>query len=64
MTVSRRTVFFFILGVVCLLMIPPTPSEFRVLNVAMAGLAFFWTIMLAAEDAALSRERRRRNPRE
>jgi hypothetical protein len=64
MTVSRRTVFFFILSVVCLLMIPPTPSEFRVLNVAMAGLAFFWTIMLAAEDAALSRERRRRNRRE
>jgi hypothetical protein len=34
------------------LMIPPTPPEFRWLNLAMAGLALFWAALLAIEDLA------------
>ena len=31
-------------------MIPPTPPEFRWLNLAMAGLALFWATLLGIED--------------
>jgi hypothetical protein len=32
------------------LMIPPTPPEFRWLNLAMAALASFWATLLGIED--------------
>jgi hypothetical protein len=60
MTLGRRTLFFLILGVICLVMIPPTPSEFRALNVGMAFLAFFWAVALALEDLANARTAGRR----
>jgi ABC-type transport system involved in cytochrome c biogenesis permease component len=50
MRISRRALFFLGVAVVFLLMIPPTPREFRWLNLAMAGLALFWAILLAIED--------------
>ena len=64
MTVGRRPIFFLIVSAICLVMIPPTPSEFRVLNVAMAALAFFWSLALALEELSNARrESRRRGPR-
>jgi hypothetical protein len=63
MTVGRRPIFFLIVAAICLVMIPPTPSEFRVLNVAMASLAFFWSVALALEELSNARrEIRRRGP--
>ncbi|MGH2594875.1 MAG: hypothetical protein ACRDH7_02795 [Actinomycetota bacterium] len=50
MRFSRRALFFLAVAVVFLLMIPPTPLEFRWLNLAMAGLALFWAALLGIED--------------
>jgi ABC-type transport system involved in cytochrome c biogenesis permease component len=52
MRFSRRALFFLAVAVVFLLMIPPTPLEFRWLNLAMAGLALFWATLLGIEDLA------------
>jgi hypothetical protein len=56
MRISRRALFFLALALVFLLMIPPTPPEFRWLNLTMAGLALFWATLLGIED--LSNRRR------
>jgi ABC-type transport system involved in cytochrome c biogenesis permease component len=56
MRISRRALFFLAVALVFVLMIPPTPREFRWLNLAMAGLALFWAALLAIED--LSNRRR------
>jgi ABC-type transport system involved in cytochrome c biogenesis permease component len=52
MRISRRALFFLGVALVFVLMIPPTPPEFRWLNLAMAGLALFWATLLAIEDLA------------
>jgi hypothetical protein len=57
MRISRRALFFLGVALVFVLMIPPTPAEFRWLNMVMAGLALFWATLLAIEDLA----NRRRN---
>ena len=57
MRISRRALFFLGVALVFVLMIPPTPPEFRWLNLAMAGLALFWATLLGIEDLA----NRRRN---
>ena len=59
MRFSRRALFFLAVAVVFLLMIPPTPLEFRWLNLAMAGLALFWAALLGIEDLANRRRTRR-----
>lgn len=58
MTLGRRPLFFLLVALVCLALVPATPGEFRWVNLAMAGLATFWCLMLAGEDLA----RRRRRP--
>ena len=55
MKVSRRALFFLAVSAVFLLMIPPTPPEFRWLNLSMAGLALLWASLLAIEDLASRR---------
>ena len=50
MRISRRALFFLGVALVFVLMIPPTPPEFRWLNLAMAGLALFWATLLGIED--------------
>jgi ABC-type transport system involved in cytochrome c biogenesis permease component len=59
MRISRRALFFLGVALVFVLMIPPTPPEFRWLNLAMAGLALFWATLLGIED--LSNRRRNLN---
>jgi len=49
MRISRRALFFFAVTAVFLVMIPPTPPEYRWLNLAMAGLAAFWAVLLWIE---------------
>ena len=56
MRISRRALFFLGVALVFVLMIPPTPTEFRWLNLVMAGLALFWATLLGIED--LSNRRR------
>jgi hypothetical protein len=63
MRIGRRALFFLATGLVCLLVIPPTPNEFRWVNLAMAGLAFFWCILLTIQDVASHRGGSREPPR-
>ena len=56
---SRRPLFFLVVAVVCLALLAPTPAEFRWVNLAMAGLAAFWCLMLTAEDVSARRAARR-----
>ncbi len=55
MRFSRRALFFLAVAVIFLLMIPPTPLEFRWLNLVMAGLALFWAALLGIEDLTTRR---------
>jgi arginine exporter protein ArgO len=50
MMLSRRVWFFLGVAAACLAMLPPTPSEFRVVNIIMAVLALFWAVALGIED--------------
>jgi hypothetical protein len=55
--IGRRPLFFLATALVCVLMIPPTPNEFRWVNISMAGLALFWAVLLGIEDVVSHRER-------
>ena len=46
---GRRPLFFAVVSVVCLVLTPATPSEFRWVNYSMGGLAAFWAVALALE---------------
>jgi len=50
MRIGRRPLFFLGIAVVFLVMLVPTPRQFRWLNVAMAVLSLFWFVLLAAEE--------------
>ena len=56
MGAGRRPLFFFILGLICLLFALLTPGEFRWVNYSMFGLALFWTIALGLEELGNLRE--------
>jgi hypothetical protein len=60
MRIGRRPLFFFILAAICLALVFPTPSEFRLVNLAMAGLAIFWAILLALEELSGIKDANRR----
>jgi hypothetical protein len=60
MRVSRRPLFFALVTVVALLMIPVTPSEYWWVNYFAAGLAAFWAVMLGIEELAAQRRNRTR----
>lgn len=55
MRIGRRALFFLGVSITFLVMLIPTPAEFRKLNLAMAGLAFFWFVMLTIEDVGRAR---------
>jgi hypothetical protein len=61
MRIGRRALFFATLCAICLVLIPATPSEFRWLNYAMAGLALFWSLAFVLEDVVNAREQQRRD---
>ncbi len=58
MKISRRPLFFGILFLICVALLPVTPSEFHWVNVAAAGLAAFWALLLAIEELAAQRRER------
>jgi hypothetical protein len=55
MNVGRRPLFFLAIALVCVVLLPFTPREFRAVNLGCAGLAVFWAVLLAFEDIATSR---------
>lgn len=62
MRVARRSLFFLGLAITCLLLLEPTPAEFRWVNLSMAGLALFWFVLLSIEDLGQRRQRPTRPP--
>ena len=56
---SRRSRFFLVVAVVCLVLLAPTPAEFRWVNLLMAGIALFWCVLMTAEDVSRARAARR-----
>jgi len=62
MRIARRSLFFLGLAIVSLLLLEPTPAEFRWVNLSMAGLALFWFVLLSIEDLSQRRQRPTRGP--
>jgi hypothetical protein len=60
--VGRRSLFFAGVAAVCLVLLPATPSEFRWLNLAMAGLALVWAIAIGVEEIVGRGVNRREQP--
>ncbi|MEA2521186.1 MAG: hypothetical protein QOI81_832 [Actinomycetota bacterium] len=56
MTFGRRPLFFLAAGVISVLLLAPTPETFWWVNVTMAGIAFFWFVMLAIEEGQGDRD--------
>jgi hypothetical protein len=54
--IGRRPLFFLVVALVCLALLPATPAEFRWVNLAAAGTALFWAILLAVEEVVARRE--------
>jgi putative exporter of polyketide antibiotics len=61
MTLSRRPWFFLGVALVFVLMLIPTPGEFRWLNLTMAGLAVFWAVLLGLEELLADRDSRKQD---
>ncbi len=62
MRIGRRPLFFLGVAVLCLLLSPVTPAEFRWLDYVMAGLAAFWALALGLEEITTARDAERRRP--
>jgi hypothetical protein len=58
-TLGRRTLFFAATALVCLLLVPAMPSEFRWVAWFSAGLAAFWAVALGLEDLSTPAKPRR-----
>jgi hypothetical protein len=52
---GRRPWFFLAIAAIFVLMLIPTPAEFRWLNLVMAGLAVVWAVLLGAEEVLAER---------
>jgi len=49
-TLGRRTLFFAATALICALLVPAMPSEFRWVAWFSAGLGAFWAVAMAFED--------------
>jgi len=49
---GRRPLFFAVVAILCLVLIPATPAEFRWVNYFSTGLALFWAVVLGLEVVA------------
>jgi len=63
MNVGPRPLFFGLLAIVCAVLLPFTPSEFRWVDWAMIVLALFWAVMLGIEEIVQARDLARRGER-
>jgi hypothetical protein len=48
--IGRRPLFFLGIAAAFLVMLIPTPAQFRWLDVTMAGLALMWFVLLSLEE--------------
>ena len=55
MRLGRRPLFFLAVAAVSLLLLVPTPSDFRWVNITMACIAFFWFVLLGIEEGQAHR---------
>lgn len=51
--VGRRSAFFFVLALICVLTVPATPPELRWVAWAPAGLAVFWGVLFFLEHVTV-----------
>lgn len=70
MRIGRRPLFFAALAFLSLLMLEPTPPQYRWVNLFAAGLALFWAVALYFEERSFRKitpptpdERDSREPR-
>ena len=54
-TIGRRTLFFTTLAIVGLILVYPTPADFRAVAWFVVAMAGFWAVMFAIEDLATPR---------
>jgi hypothetical protein len=59
MKFSRRPLFFGLVALVALIVVPATPSEFRGVNYFAAALAVFWMVAFGVEEFVAQRRRDR-----
>jgi len=52
-TLGRRPIFFAVTSVICLLLVPAMPSEFRWVAWFSAALGAFWAIAMSLEDLSM-----------
>ena len=57
---GRRTWGFLVIAITMLLLYAPTPEKYRWVNLALAGLAFFWCLMFEFEDVGRWRREQQR----
>jgi hypothetical protein len=50
MRVGRRPLFFLGIAATFLVLLIPTPEQFRWLDVTMAGIALVWFVLLSLEE--------------
>jgi len=62
--VGPRPLFFGLLAIVCAVLLPFTPPEYRWVNWSMIALAIFWGVMLGIEEIVAARDLRRRAERQ
>jgi hypothetical protein len=55
MRIGRRPLFFAALAVISLLLLEPTPSDLRWVNMFAAGLAMFWAVAVFIEERSMTR---------
>jgi hypothetical protein len=60
MRLGRRTWGFLAIAAAMVLLYEPTPEKFRWVNLALAGLSFFWFVLFLLEDFGRARRDQRR----
>jgi hypothetical protein len=57
-TIGRRSIFFAFLALVCFLLVPVTPPEFRLVAWGAGSLASLWAVLLGIEEVTRPRAER------
>jgi len=55
MRLGRRPLSFLAVAIISLLLLVPTPTEFRWVNILMTVLALFWFVLLTIEESQARR---------
>jgi hypothetical protein len=55
--IGRRATFFLLIALLCLALVAACPAQFRWVAWGCAGVAAFWSVLLAAEHVSARRNR-------